>query len=67
MRMIPDDQLTIAHHWFMQWLQPNRRQAITWTNDYSVNWRIYAALAVDDLGNRHGSPRIITARKHIPW
>ena len=25
-------------------LAPNRRQAITWTNDDLVHWRIYAAI-----------------------
>ena len=30
-------------------LAPNRRQAITWTNDDPVHWRIYAALGGDEL------------------
>ena len=30
-------------------LVPNRRQAITWTNDGPVHWRIYAALGGDEL------------------
>ena len=30
-------------------LAPNRRQAITWTNDDPVQWRIYAALEGDGL------------------
>ena len=31
---------------------PNRRQAITWTNDDPVHWRIYAALGRDELNNK---------------
>ena len=30
-------------------LAPNRRQAITWTNDDPIHWRIYAALGRDKL------------------
>ena len=30
-------------------LAPNRRQAITWTNDDLVHWRIYAALGRDEV------------------
>ena len=30
-------------------LAPNRRQAITWTNDDPVHWRIYASLGEDEL------------------
>ena len=30
-------------------LAPNRWQAITWTNAYSVHWRIYVALGGDEL------------------
>ena len=30
-------------------LAPNRRQAITWTNDGPVHWRIHAALGGDEL------------------
>ena len=30
-------------------LAPNKRQAITWTNDYRVHWRIYAALGGDEF------------------
>ena len=30
-------------------LAPNRRQAITWTTDSPVHWRIYAALGGDEL------------------
>ena len=33
-------------------LAPNKWQAITWTNAYSVNRRIYAALEGDELTNR---------------
>ena len=32
-------------------LAPNRRQAIIWTNDDTVHWRIYAALREEDLIN----------------
>ena len=31
----------------------NRRQAITWTNDDPVHWRIYAALGGDELDKKH--------------
>ena len=41
---VPGAQLTINQHWFRKWLGTNRRQAITWTNDDPVHWRIYAAL-----------------------
>ena len=30
-------------------LAPNRRQAIIWTNDDPIHWRIYAALGGDEL------------------
>ena len=30
-------------------LAPNRRQAITWTNDDPVHWRIYASLGRNEL------------------
>ena len=33
----------------MTLLAPNRRQAINWTNDDPVHWRIYAALWGDEL------------------
>ena len=32
-------------------LAPNRRQAIIWTNDDPVHWRIYAALGEDGLNS----------------
>ena len=32
-------------------LAPNRRQAIIWTDDDPVHWRIYAALGGDELIN----------------
>ena len=35
---------------------PNRRQAITWTNDDPINWRIYATLGGEEL--IHCSTRI---------
>ena len=30
-------------------LVPNRRQAIIWTNDCLVYWRIYASLGLNDI------------------
>ena len=30
-------------------LAPNRRQAIIWTNDGLVYWRIYASVGLDEL------------------
>ena len=30
-------------------LAPNRRQAIIWTNDDPVKWRIYASLGLNEL------------------
>ena len=39
-------QLTTIQHWFGNFLAPNRRQAIIWTNDSLGWWRIYASLVV---------------------
>ena len=36
-------------------LAPNRRQAITWTNDGPVHWRIYAVLGGDELNTLYRS------------
>ena len=33
-------------------LAPNRRQAIIWTNDNPIHWRICAAQGVDELSHR---------------
>ena len=30
--------------WFDNGLAPNMLQALTWSNDYLIHWRIYAAL-----------------------
>ena len=40
--------------WFLSvgsdnWLAPNRRQTIIWANAYPIDWRIYSALAGDEL------------------
>ena len=40
-------QLTIIRHWYNA-LAPNRRQAIIWTNDGLVWWRIYASLSLNE-------------------
>ena len=37
-------------------LVPNRRQAITWTSEDPVNWRIYAALGGDELRQKRWVP-----------
>ena len=29
---------------------PDRRQAISWTNDDTVHWRIYASPGINELG-----------------
>ena len=42
-------QFTNSHHWFRWWLGPHRRQAITWTNDVSIHWRIYVSSGVDEF------------------
>ena len=34
-------------------LAPNRRQAITWTDDDPIHWRIYAALVGDELNKKY--------------
>ena len=45
-------QFTIAFdpHWFRIWLALEKRQAITWTNNYPVLWRIYMYLTQVLLG-----------------
>ena len=35
-------------------LVPNRWQAIIWTNDGLVYWRIYASLGLNELNERNG-------------
>ena len=47
--LFPGVQLTISHHWFRYGLVPVRRQAIIWTNDGLVHWRIYASLGLNEL------------------
>ena len=41
-------------------LAPNRRQAITWTNDGPVHWRIYAAIGGDELRNQTDVSGLVT-------
>ena len=47
--LLPRVPLTINQHCLGNGLAPNRRQAITWTNDDPVYWRIYAALGGEEL------------------
>ena len=42
-------QLTITQHWLDNGLVPSRRQAIIWTNNEPIHWRIYAALVGEEL------------------
>ena len=37
---------------------PNKRQAIIWTNDDPIHWRIYAALRGDELNSHREHPRL---------
>ena len=63
------DFIEIYSQWFIEQnasigldngLVPNRRQAIIWTNDCLVYWRIYASLEFSGLGPK-------TASMVSPW
>ena len=53
--MFPEVQLTIRQFGWGNGLEPNRRQAATWTNDDPVHWRIYVALGGDEFNMRFAS------------
>ena len=49
LEIFANDQLTVVQHCSNNGLAPYRRQAIIWSNDVIVYWRIYALLGLSEL------------------
>ena len=47
--LFPRISITTSQHWFRNGLVPKRWQAIIWSNDGIVYWRIYASLSHNEL------------------